>query len=508
MSYTIERLIIDQKVASINRNDTVRNALELMLRHDYSQLPVVDDAGYLVGMISEQSITRRYFHVDGKVSLFDLEVNHCQMPAVTLRPDTEVFEALGQLRDVAAAVVVEERKPVGVLTYFDLTQFFRAVSEGIMIVEDIEVTLRQYLDSVFATDGQRIAAMFRAFGHHKQDETKPAKHYDRLSFSETMSLITHDENWPYFEQYLKPRDLFRCSMDRVREIRNQIAHFRDDVDKLQMEALIQARDWLAVRPRPVVARTGSAAIVLGAVQAQATAIAEKTRSEDKYAPLQTWLEDQPADVTQVRVEIAEIERIIGEPLPASASNHRSWWANDSVGHVQSQTWLQAGWRVDDVDFVAGMVLFERSSEANYQAFHAGLIKRLQSLKLPLAKLPPAPLRSYYNIRADVPHFWYGWYFARGDRFRLELYIDTGDRQRNKEYFALLQSHQQQIEEQLGTRLDWERLDKRRASRVAWTRQASISDSPEELETVIDWAAGNLPRFIATLQPYVNEVSRD
>jgi hypothetical protein len=42
----------------------------------------------------------------------------------------------------------------------------------------------------------------------------------------------------------------------------------------------------------------------------------------------------------------EIERIISDKLPQSASKYREWWANG--GHIQANAWLDAGWKVEYV----------------------------------------------------------------------------------------------------------------------------------------------------------------
>ena len=50
--------------------------------------------------------------------------------------------------------------------------------------------------------------------------------------------------------------------------------------------------------------------------------------------------------TTSRMTYPEIESLVG-PLPASAQNHRAWWANDKT-HSHATAWLAAGWRVDEV----------------------------------------------------------------------------------------------------------------------------------------------------------------
>ena len=42
---------------------------------------------------------------------------------------------------------------------------------------------------------------------------------------------------------------------------------------------------------------------------------------------------------------AEVERLIGAPLPTSAYWYQAWWANNHTSHVQARAWMAAGWRV-------------------------------------------------------------------------------------------------------------------------------------------------------------------
>ncbi|PTW62961.1 hypothetical protein C8N35_1011010 [Breoghania corrubedonensis] len=56
----------------------------------------------------------------------------------------------------------------------------------------------------------------------------------------------------------------------------------------------------------------------------------------------------------------EIERILGSALPASATAHRTWWANSGGLLVHQQAWLTAGWRVRQVDISRRNVTFQRT----------------------------------------------------------------------------------------------------------------------------------------------------
>jgi restriction system protein len=137
MLYPVEESIKNQDLLCVSSQETVRDAFTKMLEHDYSQLPIVNKEGELTGIISEQSVARSYYHLDEKVSVLDLKVNNCRENPVTVPIDQDVFDALDFLNQTYA-VVFDGRKPVGIITNFDTTNFFRDVSEGMILVEDIE----------------------------------------------------------------------------------------------------------------------------------------------------------------------------------------------------------------------------------------------------------------------------------------------------------------------------------------------------------------------------------
>jgi len=74
----------------------------------------------------------------------------------------------------------------------------------------------------------------------------------------------------------------------------------------------------------------------------------------KYDKLTQWLAKPKLPLT-----FAEIEKIIGEALPPSASQYRPWWGNEVKPSArQCRAWLDAGWKVDSVDLKARRVIFK------------------------------------------------------------------------------------------------------------------------------------------------------
>ena len=82
----------------------------------------------------------------------------------------------------------------------------------------------------------------------------------------------------------------------------------------------------------------------------------------KYSPLETYLEGLPVSKKSVHLRFAEIEEIIQAKLPKSASEYPEWWANQSYGS-QSQSWQSAGFVVESIDVIRGLVTFRRGASA-------------------------------------------------------------------------------------------------------------------------------------------------
>jgi len=65
----------------------------------------------------------------------------------------------------------------------------------------------------------------------------------------------------------------------------------------------------------------------------------------KYYPFENYLKKSQKQKETLMYE--EIENILGFALPKSAHDHRQWWENGG-GHTQANSWLNAGWKVEDV----------------------------------------------------------------------------------------------------------------------------------------------------------------
>jgi hypothetical protein len=77
----------------------------------------------------------------------------------------------------------------------------------------------------------------------------------------------------------------------------------------------------------------------------------------KYSALGDYLKKQNREF--VPLSFAEIEKITGSKLPASAHKHRPWWSNNPHNSVMTRVWLEAGFESEQVDMAERKLVFRR-----------------------------------------------------------------------------------------------------------------------------------------------------
>ena len=342
-------------------------------------------------------------------------------------------------------------------------------------------------------------ALSRLYGEDK------FKSFDQLTLAEYIQLFSHKYQWPKYEPIFNlDRKVVYQMLDSVRETRNALAHFHGDIPPEQRHQLRFCAEWLT-RHEPATPKMQHEPDLLGQVvtslvDAEIIPTDEEVGlKESRYAPLALWLQNQPTDQDRQRLTFVQIEQIIGDKLPPSAHQHRSWWANDPVRHVQSQQWLSVGWRAY-VNMSKEEVTFVRVKEREkaYIGFFSALFAELRAkASFPIKEL--SPQGNYWHMVASLPERGpqqaiLDFSFARGEKFRVELYIDTGEKRKNKGVFDALHAQKSEIEATLSDALEWERMDERRASRIALYREGVITSSDEELTELRTWAIDAMMQF--------------
>jgi CBS domain-containing protein len=116
------REVMNSRVVAVHPDTTVGDAIDVLTRHHIGGLPVVDDAGLVVGMISELALIDVVFDPqvrEAPVSYYMNPEVHVVHPNDALSRAAQLF-ALYSFRRLP---VVENGKLVGIVTRRDLMNF-------------------------------------------------------------------------------------------------------------------------------------------------------------------------------------------------------------------------------------------------------------------------------------------------------------------------------------------------------------------------------------------------
>jgi CBS domain-containing protein len=427
MPTTVKQLLDDRPAPTVIESDEkALTAIEKMIEHNFSQLPVIDEHNKLQGIITSESILIAAKNLQVTVDV--LEVWDAILKPHKYKLDDELPDLLEGLQTSNAVIIVSETNAVeGILTRYDVMQYFRRKVEDFMLVEDIETTIKDIIKSTFRkSDGEidnealsatvagitysnrkeqkkfrraiaaylqyaeasgaltsevnsKIAA--RAYKENLQEINKP-RDFDELSLADYISLFLKEEQWSKYGDFISDdhREGLRNLLDSVREIRNNLMHFRDsDLSYSQRESLQYCADLLSGYQSKMMPLDAAEIYTSDTSEAIAEVKPERSpRSEQDqvalinpdqktpingYKGLVEFLQNRYSQFhrTSLVTNFASLETKIGDKLPGAARVHRSWWSN-AKSSFHPCPWLDAGWLVDWVKLDQEIVRFVRAEE--------------------------------------------------------------------------------------------------------------------------------------------------
>ncbi len=116
-------LVMGQKLITVRVDDRVTSVIELLKQHDISQVPVVGEAGDLIGLVSEVSLLTHMLEVDHDHTA-DETISGMVRPVSAAFPGTTLLEeVLDQIVNGHVVLVTEGLRPAGILTKIDILDY-------------------------------------------------------------------------------------------------------------------------------------------------------------------------------------------------------------------------------------------------------------------------------------------------------------------------------------------------------------------------------------------------
>jgi CBS domain-containing protein len=252
--FRVARLVPDnQDIISVPVGTLVRDALSLMKTTGYSQLPVLAGST-VIGVFSYRSLARALSNIRKQDDPLDARVEDATEDLTFVHGSDEVGKLLSYFDRDGAVLVGSEDALLAVTTATDALMFFWQTARPFVLLQDIELAVRELMRRA-CSEGElveRIAAagVTGAGGAEASDVAE-------LTLGDMITTLTNGENFGQCFQrtFGSNRTLVLSQLEPVRDIRNQVLHFRDPASVDQVEVLIGVAAWL--RRRILVLRAGS-----------------------------------------------------------------------------------------------------------------------------------------------------------------------------------------------------------------------------------------------------------
>lgn len=179
-AYRVSRLLDPRlRLVFIGPDATIEEAVTLMLRHDYSQLPVMTNERDVRGVVSWGSIGPAITLGQPKPQF----VRECMQPHVEVKDSDSLFQVINTIIESSYVLVRNEQRVIsGILTTTDLSQQFQDLAEPFLLIGEIENHIRSLINGRFTQ--QELADV-----RHENDPNRTIESVADLTLGEHIRLI-------------------------------------------------------------------------------------------------------------------------------------------------------------------------------------------------------------------------------------------------------------------------------------------------------------------------------
>jgi CBS domain-containing protein len=235
-TFRIGRLDIANKPPVwVSPNATVQEAITIMLKNDFSQLPVMRNERDVKGLFSWRSLgIHRWFGQE--VSFVHQSMESC--PEVTV--DASLFAVTEVIRASDCVLVRDVTQKIsGIVTAYDISITFGQLGEPFLLLGEIENHIRSLIGGKFTkADLQAV--------RDPADSIREIRGIPDLTLGEYLRLLENNNRWDKLAIPID-RGTFVKDLDGIRRIRNEVMHF--DPEGLDDKDLGELRDFVYLLQR-------------------------------------------------------------------------------------------------------------------------------------------------------------------------------------------------------------------------------------------------------------------
>ena len=142
-------------------------------------------------------------------------------------------------------------------------------------------------------------------------------------------------------------------------------------------------------------------------------------------------------------------------------------------------------------------------------FFTKLVNRYREINPSWNRVTPQP-QHWLSFGAGKAGFGFGWTWksSGGWAFSTELYIDVKDAEENKRLFESLKLNRENIEREMGFKLNWQELPDSRACRIEYSIPTGVPFTKlteERKSELTEWGATHMKIFSEVLRKYIQKL---
>jgi hypothetical protein len=138
----------------------------------------------------------------------------------------------------------------------------------------------------------------------------------------------------------------------------------------------------------------------------------------------------------------------------------------------------------------------------YERFFRKVVDEFKEIRPESTSSSSVSQQNWFGFSAGRTGFLFSWAFTRDRRFRCELYLDGLSRPASKEAFDALAAMGDNLRASIGLPIAWERLNNRKASRLAVYYPAAFGDNFDDYPRLAAWAVQTMMKLDDVLRSVV------
>lgn len=212
---------------------SIQKALTVMFENDITHLPVEED-GTITGVITHESVCH-LLKAMREIQPEQRSVRNAVEDPVFVSSDENVYDLFETIANDGHVLVGSSEGIQGIVTRDDVFHLLTDWIEPLLMVAEIELSLRAIFAEKCTDIDERIEETFAERAQHDESFTPPQT-LQEFTLRNHHTFVS--KNWDELSDYFyEDREYVLWLLEEVRRMRNVLFHFRDETDHVDRDVL-------------------------------------------------------------------------------------------------------------------------------------------------------------------------------------------------------------------------------------------------------------------------------